>query len=75
MLKALDYPALPLHNNDRERDIRSLAKRRNISGSTKSEDGRKFQDGLQSIKQTCLELDIIFGISCRGGLMEILRSG
>ena len=60
MLRALDHPALPLHNNDRERDIRSVAKRRNISGSTKSEDGRKFRDGLQSIKQTCFRVGYNF---------------
>ena len=60
MLKALDHPSLPLHNNDSERDIRSVAKRRNISGSTKSEMGRKFRDGLQTIKQTCFRLGYNF---------------
>jgi len=42
MLKALGYPGLSLHNNDSERDIREFVKRRKISGSTKSEKGRKF---------------------------------
>jgi len=60
MLKALDHPGLPLHNNDSERDIRSVAKRRNISGSTKSDLGRKFRDGLQSLKQTCFRLGYNF---------------
>lgn len=60
MLKALDHPGLPLHNNDSERDIRSVAKRRNISGSTKSDQGRKFRDGLQSLKQTCFRLGYSF---------------
>lgn len=60
MLKALDHPGLPLHNNDSERDIRSVAKRRNISGSTKSDLGRKFRDGLQSVKQTCFRLGYNF---------------
>jgi hypothetical protein len=58
MLKALDHPGLPLHNNDSERDIRGVAKRRNISGSTKSEVGKKFRDGLMTIKQTCARLGI-----------------
>ena len=49
MLKALDHPGLPLHNNDSERDIRGVDKRRNISGSTKSDLVRKFRDGLQSL--------------------------
>jgi len=30
MLKALEHPGLPPHNNDSERDIRGVAKRRNI---------------------------------------------
>ena len=60
LLKALDHPGLPLHNNDSERDIRSVAKRRNISGTTKSEEGKKFRDGLTSLKQTCARLGISF---------------
>ena len=60
MLKALDHPGLPLHNNDSERDIRGVAKRRNISGSTKSKEGRAFRDGLMTLKQTCARLGISF---------------
>lgn len=60
MLKALDHPGLPLHNNDSERDIRPVAKRRNISGSTKSNLGRKFRDGLMTIKQTCFRVGYNF---------------
>lgn len=60
MLKALNHPGLPLHNNDSERDIRGVAKRRNISGSTKSDQGRKFRDGLLSLKQTCFRLGYNF---------------
>lgn len=60
MLKALDHPGLPLHNNDSKRDIRGVAKRRNISGSTKSDLGRKFRDGLQSLKQTCFRMGYNF---------------
>jgi transposase IS66 family protein len=60
MLKALDHPGLPLHNNDSERDIRGVAKRRNISGTTKSEEGRKFRDGLLTLKQTCARLGVSF---------------
>lgn len=60
MLKALDHPGLPLHNNDSEGYIRGVAKRRDISGSTKSEDGRAFRDGLMMLRQTCLRLGISF---------------
>jgi hypothetical protein len=60
MLKALDHPGLPLHNNDSERDIRGFVKRRKISGSTKSEQGKKFRDALASVKQTCFRLGLSF---------------
>jgi hypothetical protein len=60
LLMPLNYPGLPPHNNDSERDIRPIAKRRNLSGSTKSEEGRKFRDGLQSLKQTCFRLGYSF---------------
>ena len=60
MLKALDHPGLPLHNNDSERDIRGVAKRRNISGTTKSEEGKAFRDGLITLKQTCARLGLSF---------------
>lgn len=56
MLKALDHPGLPLHNNDSERDIRSMVKFRKVSGSTKSEEGRAFRDGIMTLKQTCFRL-------------------
>ncbi len=60
MLKALDHPGLPLHNNDSEQDIRGVAKRRNISGTTKSVEGRQFRDGLLTLKQTCARLGVSF---------------
>lgn len=56
LLKALDHPGLPLHNNDSERDIRGMVKFRNVSGSTKSSEGQIFRDGLMTIKQTCFRL-------------------
>jgi len=60
MLKALEHPGLPLHNNDSERDIRGMVKFRNISGSTKSEEGRSFRDSLMTVKQTCYRLGVNF---------------
>jgi hypothetical protein len=60
MLKALDYPGTPAHNNGSEQCIREMVKRRDISGSTKSEEGRKFRDGLATLRQTCKKL----GVSC-----------
>jgi hypothetical protein len=58
MLKALDYPAVPLHNNGSEQSIREMVKRRDVSGSTKSEEEQKFLDGLATIKQTCRKLGV-----------------
>ena len=60
MLKALDHPGLPLHNNDSERDIRGIVKFRNVSGSTKSAEGQMFRDGLMTLKQTCFRLGMSF---------------
>lgn len=70
MLKALDHPGLPLHNNDSERDIRGVAKRRNISGTTKSEEGRAFRDGIITLKQTCARLGISFWGYLNGWFMQ-----
>lgn len=66
MLKALEHPGLPLHNNDSEQDIRSMVKYRKISGSTKSEEGRSFRDSLMTLKQTCYRLGENFWEYMRG---------
>ena len=58
MLKALDYPGVPLHNNGSEQSVREMVKRRDVSGSTKSGEGQKFRDGLATIKQTCRKLGL-----------------
>jgi len=60
LLKVLDYPHIPLHNNDSERDIREYVKRRKVSGSTRSAAGRKARDTFTSLKKTCRKLDISF---------------
>jgi uncharacterized small protein (DUF1192 family) len=60
LLQVLKYPLLPLHNNDCERDIREYAKRRKISGSTRSEIGRKARDTFTSLKKTCQKHRISF---------------
>lgn len=70
MLKALEHPGLPLHNNDSERDIRGVAKRRNISGTTKSEEGKSFRDGIITLKQTCARLGISFWGYLTGWFMQ-----
>jgi len=60
LLKVLDYPWVPLHNNASERDIREYVKRRKISGSTRSDLGRKARDTFASLKKTCLKLRVCF---------------
>jgi hypothetical protein len=60
LLRILDKPYLPLHNNLSERDIRDYVKKRKISGSTRSEAGRRCRDTFASLKKTCLKHRISF---------------
>jgi hypothetical protein len=67
LLRVLDKPYLPLHNNLSERDIRDYVKKRKISGSTRSEAGRQCRDTFASLKKTCLKHKQRFGIILRIG--------
>ena len=60
LLRVLERPDLPLHNNDSERDIREYVKRRKISGGTRSELGRRCRDTFASLKKTCRKLGLSF---------------
>ncbi len=60
LLRVLDKPWIPLHNNLSERDIRDYVKKRKISGSTRSEAGRKSRDTFASLKKTCRKRGISF---------------
>lgn len=60
LLLVLNRPEIPLHNNLSERDIREYVKRRKISGSTRSDEGRKCRDTFTSIKKTALKLRLRF---------------
>ena len=60
LLKVLDRPELPLHNNASEQDIREFVTKRKISGSTRSEAGRRCRDTFASLKKTCRKLGISF---------------
>lgn len=60
LLKVLDKPYLPLHNNLSERDIRDYVKKRKISGSTRSDEGRRARDTFASLKKTCKKLKVSF---------------
>jgi hypothetical protein len=60
LLLVLERPDIPLHNNDSERDIREYVKKRKISGSTRSDNGRRCRDTFTSLKKTCRKLKISF---------------
>jgi hypothetical protein len=60
LLRVLERPDLPLHNNGCESDIREYAKRRKISGGTRSDEGRRCRDTFASLKKTCRKLGIRF---------------
>ena len=60
LLRVLQRPEIPLHNNLSESDIREYVKRRKVSGSTRSERGRRCRDTFTSLKKTCRKLGISF---------------
>jgi hypothetical protein len=60
LLRVLERPDMPLHNNGCESDIREFAKRRKISGGTRSDAGRRCRDTFASLKKTCRKLGIRF---------------
>jgi len=65
LLRVLDKPGLPLHNNLSERAIRDYVKKRKIRGSTRSEAGRKSRDTFASLKKTCRKHSLSFWHSLR----------
>lgn len=60
LLLVLKRPEIPLHNNLSENDIRDYVKKRKISATTRSEDGRQARDTFLSLKKTCQKLGISF---------------
>ena len=60
LLLVLERPDIPLHNNGAENAIREYVKRRKISGSTRSNAGRKCRDTFTSLKKTCRKLGVSF---------------
>ncbi len=60
LLLVLQRPEIPLHNNLSENDIHEYVKRRKVSGSTRSELGRRCRDTFTSLKKTCRKLGVSF---------------
>jgi Transposase IS66 family len=60
LLRVLERPVVPLHNNAEESDIREYVKKRKISGGTRSTAGRRCRDTFASLKKTCRKLGVNF---------------
>jgi hypothetical protein len=60
LLRVLEMPVVPLHTNDAESDIREGVIRRKISGTTRSESGRRARDTFMGLKKTCRKLGVSF---------------
>ena len=60
LLVVLEHPAIPLHNNLSENDIRQYVKKRKISAGTRSDAGRRCRDTFLSLKTTCRKLGVTF---------------
>ena len=60
LLKVLERPETPLHNNGTETDAREMVVKRKVSGGTRSEEGQKCRDTFISLKKTCAKLEITF---------------
>jgi hypothetical protein len=60
LLRVLDRPEVPLHNNGTESIIRGYVKTRKISGGTRSAAGRRCRDTFASFKKTCRKLGVSF---------------
>ncbi len=56
LLHVLERPDIPLHNNLSETDIRDYVKKRHISGSTRSDSGRRCRDTFATLKKTSRKL-------------------
>jgi hypothetical protein len=82
LLRVLDRPDLPLHNNRSENDLRDVVKKRKISAGTRSEDGRRCRDTFASLKKTCRKQGVSFwaylqdrvaGLNAIPSLAELIR--
>jgi hypothetical protein len=70
LLRVLDCPAVPLHNNGTESIIRVYVQKRKISGSTRSGAGRRCRDTFISLMKTCRKLGISFWAYLQDRLLD-----
>jgi hypothetical protein len=82
LLRVLERPDLPIHNNRSETDLRDIVKKRNISAGTRSEVGRQCRDTFASLKKTCRKQGVSFweylkdrvtGLNLIPSLAELIR--
>ncbi|KAB2926827.1 MAG: transposase, partial [Candidatus Contendobacter sp.] len=82
LLRVLERPELPLHNNRSETDLRDIVKKRHISAGTRSADGRQCRDTFASLKKTCRKQGVSFweylkdrvaGLNVIPSLAELIR--
>jgi hypothetical protein len=60
LLRVLERPEIPLHNNGSENDIRCHVTRRKVSAGTRSDVGRDCRDAFLGLMKTCAKLGIAF---------------
>ena len=60
LLRVLERPETPLHNNSTETDAREFVIKRKVSGGTRSDQGKRCRDTFISLKKTCVKLGITF---------------
>jgi hypothetical protein len=60
LLRVLERPDWPIHNNRSETDLRDMVKKRQISAGTRSEVGRQCRDTFASLKKTCRKQGVSF---------------
>ena len=60
LLRVLENPKTPLHNNGIETDCREMVVKKKVSGWTCSAEGRKCRDIFISLKKTCQKLKVNF---------------
>jgi hypothetical protein len=58
LLLVLQYPEIPLHNNDMELGARVCVRKRDVSLHTMTDDGTRANDTFLTIVQTCKKLEV-----------------
>jgi len=76
LLRVLERPDLPIHNNRSETDLRDIVKKRQISAGTRSEVGRQCRDTFASLKKTCRKQGVSFWeyLKDRGAGLNVIPS-